>query len=265
VRVFLDIGAHTGETLDEVLKQKYAFDRVICFEPSQTCMADLSVYVKKDSRVEVHQIGLSNTNGVETLFNPGELNGSIFSEDINLDDAQETITLVDAHAWYANNIDASDFVVIKTNCEGSEVNIIDSFLNGDTFKQFYSLLITFDIRDYPSLAYKEIEARKRLKASGYKNFCFSDDVMIGPTHEKRIENWLSLFGVDIPLESIEDLKKKFDTNFQKFSKKSGNFVRLEIKVKRIFGYQNLPSPIKKILRMVKRIFRMNRERSIDGS
>lgn len=218
MRVFLDIGAHTGETLDEVLKQKYAFDRVICFEPSQTCMADLSVYVKKDSRVEVHQIGLSNTNGVETLFNPGELNGSIFSEDINLDDAQETITLVDAHAWYANNIDASDFVVIKTNCEGSEVNIIDSFLNGDTFKQFYSLLITFDIRDYPSLAYKEIEARKRLKASGYKNFCFSDDVMIGPTHEKRIENWLSLFGVDIPLESIEDLKKKFDTNFQKFSK-----------------------------------------------
>ena len=115
------------------------------------------------------------------------------------------------------------------------------------------------------MAYKEIEARKRLKASGYKNFCFSDDVMIGPTHEKRIENWLSLFGVDIPLESIEDLKKKFDTNFQKFSKKSGNFVRLEIKVKRIFGYQNLPSPIKKILRMVKRIFRMNRERSIDGS
>lgn len=265
MRVFLDIGAHTGETLNEVLKKKYAFDRVVCFEPSQTCMADLNEYVQKDSRVEVHQIGLSNTNGIETLYNPGELNGSIFSEDINLDDTKETITLVDAHAWYAANIDDSDFVVIKTNCEGSEVNIIDSFLDGATFKKFYSLLVTFDIRDYPSLAYKEPEARKKLNASGYKNFCFSDDVMIGPTHEQRIENWLTSFGIDLPSESIEDLKKKFDSNFLKFSKKSGNFVRMEITMKRLFRYQNFPTPIKKILRLMKRIFRMNRERSIDGS
>ena len=100
----------------------------------------------------------------------------------------------------------SDFVVIKTNCEGSEVDIIDSFLKGNTFNYFYTLLITFDIRDYPSMAYKELEIRRRLKASGYINFCFSDDMMIGPTHEKRIENWLTSFGVDLPSVSVEDLK-----------------------------------------------------------
>ena len=44
MRIFLDIGAHTGETLNEVLKEKYAFDRVICFEPSNICMPSLKKY-----------------------------------------------------------------------------------------------------------------------------------------------------------------------------------------------------------------------------
>jgi FkbM family methyltransferase len=264
MRVFLDIGAHTGETLDEVLKDKYAFDRVICFEPSQTCIQALNKYAIKDPRVEILQIGLSNEDSTKTLYNPGELNGSIFSENDSEDDVKESITLVDADTWYSKNLDPSDFVVIKTNCEGSEVNIIDSFLKGNSFNYFYTLLVTFDIRDYPSMAHKELEIRKRLKASGYKNFCFSDDMMIGPTHEKRIENWLSSFGVDLSSEPVEVLKKKFQKNFLKFSNKSGNFVRLEIKVKRILGYKNLPDPIKAILRLFKRLLRMNRERSIDS-
>ncbi|MDA9344670.1 FkbM family methyltransferase, partial [Gammaproteobacteria bacterium] len=227
MRVFLDIGAHTGETLDEVLKAKYAFDRVVCFEPSETCLEQLNEYAAKDSRVEIHQIGLSNSSGKQTLYNPGALNGSIFSEEENLGDSQESIELVDAHSWYSKNLDTSDFVVIKTNCEGSEVNIIDSFLKGGAFKNFYSLLITFDIRDYPSLAYQELEIRKRLKASGYNNFCFSDNMMIGPSHEKRIENWLTSFGVDLPMLSAEELRKKFNKNFIKFSNKSGTFIRIE--------------------------------------
>ena len=262
MRVFLDIGAHTGETLNEVLKEKYAFDRIVCFEPSETCLDSLNEYVARDSRVEIHQIGLSNSSGQQTLYNPGELNGSIFSEEENLSDTQESITLVDAHTWYSENLDPSDFVVIKTNCEGSEVNIVDSFLKGDTFQYFYTLLVTFDIRDYPSLAYQEIEIRQRLKSSGHKNFCFSDNMMIGPTHEKRIENWLSSFGVDCPAESIDQLEQRFNKNFVKFSRKSGTFVRLEIAVKRAFQYQSLPVPVKKFLQLLKRLLRMNRERSV---
>ena len=264
MRVFLDIGAHTGETLEEVLKDKYAFDREICIEPSQTCIKALNEYANTDSRVEILQFGLSNEDSIKTLYNPGELNGSIFSEDESKEDIKESITLEDAHTWYSKNLDPSDFVVIKTNCEGSEVDIIDSFLKGNTFNYFYTLLVTFDIRDYPSMAYKELEIRRRLKASGYINFCFSDDMMIGPTHEKRIENWLTSFGVDLPSVSVEDLKNKFQKNFIKFSNKSGNFVRLEINIKRAFGYKNLPDPIKAILRLFKRLLRMNRERSIDS-
>lgn len=262
MRIFLDIGAHSGETLNEVLKEKYAFDRVICFEPSNVCMPSLKQYADLDSRVEIQQIGLSNIDGEETLYNSGELNGSIFQEENGISDSHESITLADAHSWYLKNLNPSDFVVIKTNCEGSEVNIIDSFLKGHTFKNFYSLLITFDIRDYPSQAYKEVEIRQRLKNSGYKNFCFSDDVMIGPTHEQRIANWLKTFGVDQPHKSSDSLKEEFNINFIKFSKKTGILVRAEIKLKRIFKYQSLPSSVKKSLQFIKRVMKLNRERSL---
>lgn len=263
VRIFLDIGAHFGETLEEVLKEKYAFDRIICFEPSVTCLERLEQFAQKDSRVEVLQKGLSNSTGVEKLYNAGKLNGSIFLDGDLSNQKSESIKLVDASTWYSENIEKDDFVVIKTNCEGSEVQIVDSFLKGGTFEHFYSLLITFDIRDYPSLAYQEIEIRKRLEATSFVNFCFSDDVMIGPTHEKRIENWLTLFGVDLPNQSLDDLRKEFSKNLIKFSSKSGKITRLEISLKRFFNYQHYPAFIKNFFRLIKRLLRLNRERSID--
>lgn len=263
MRIFLDIGAHFGETLEEVLKEKYAFDRIICFEPSKTCMESLEKFAKKDSRVEILQIGLSNRTGTEKLYNAGELNGSIFAEEDGLDKNSESISLIDASSWYSKNISKDDFVVIKTNCEGSEVNIVDSFLKGNAFEHFFSLLITFDIRDYPSLAHQEIEIRKRLKSTNFVNFCFSDDVMIGPSHKKRIENWLTSFGVDKPDKSADDLRQAFSKNFLKFSSKSGKFTRLEISLKRVFMYQHLPAFIKNFLRLIKRLLKLNRERSLD--
>jgi len=263
LRIFLDIGAHLGETLKEVSKEKYAFDRIICFEPSKSCIETLEIFAANDPRVEVLQIGLSNITGIEKLYNSGELNGSIFAEDNSEDMNSESISLVDASTWYSKNISPDDFVVIKTNCEGSEVNIVDSFLNGNTFNHFYSLLITFDIRDYPSLAHQEVEIRKRLKATNFVNFCFSDDIMIGPTHEKRIENWLTSFGIDMPQKSQRDLREEFKENFIKFSSKSGKLARLEISLKRIFMYQRLPNFMKNLLRLIKRMLKLNRERSLD--
>ena len=87
--------------------------------------------------------------------------------------------------------------------------------------------------------------------------------MIGPTHEERIANWLKNFGIDQPLKSSEELKEEFDINFIKFSNKTGILIRAEIKLKRIFKYQSLPPPLKKSLQFLKRLLRLNRERSLE--
>ena len=127
-------------------------------------------------------------------------------------------------------------------------------------KNIYSFLVTFDIRENPKYQYRELEVRKKLKKQVIKNFCFSDDVMIGNSHEKRIENWLKLFGVDTAANDIELLRKRYQKVFYKFSSKSGLFVRWETKLKRNLGYKLFPNWLQSFLRFIKKTMGLNRER-----
>ena len=46
MKIFLDIGSHVGQTLLEVTKEKYAFDKIVCFEPSRVCLKELKNLLK---------------------------------------------------------------------------------------------------------------------------------------------------------------------------------------------------------------------------
>ncbi len=162
--------------------------------------------------------------------------------------------------WFACNTSADDYVVVKTNCEGSEVDILDSLMDGNIMKNIYCFLITFDIRNYEKSQHREVEIRKRLKKEKLTNFCFSDNVMIGITHEQRIEHWLTLFGIDSPSKDLDFLKKLHKKEFLKYSSKSGLFSRWEIRLKRSINYNNFPNWLKKLLRFSKKFLRLSRER-----
>ena len=41
MKISLDVGSHKGETLKEVIKSKYNFEKIYCFEPSKKCIKDL--------------------------------------------------------------------------------------------------------------------------------------------------------------------------------------------------------------------------------
>ena len=99
-----------------------------------------------------------------------------------------------------------------------------------------------------------------LKEQKVKNFCFSDDVMIGFTHEERIANWLQLFGIDSENKDVGSLRKKYRPAFIKYSSKNGVFVRWETILKRELNYQLFPGWLKSILRLVKGVFGLHRER-----
>jgi len=262
MKIFLDIGSHVGQTLLEVTKEKYAFDKIVCFEPSRVCLKELKKFAENDERIVICNFGLSNRNQDTELFHPGTLGGSIYKDDDYFVDKEkvEKIQLCDANEWFKNNTNPNDYIVVKTNCEGSEVDIIDSLIDGNFMKNIYSFLITFDIREHEEFQYREIEIRKRLKQEKLKNYCFSDDVMIGASHEKRIENWLTLFGIDSPSRDTGFLRKIHYKEFLKYSSKSGFVSRWEIRLKRIFNYSNLPEWFKNILRSFKRFLGLHRER-----
>ena len=262
-----------GETLHEVAKEKYAFDKIVCFEPSSLCLGKLKRFAAEDDRIIICEFGLSNRNEDVELFLPGTQAGSIY-KDIDtsggkkeiaskeITEEVEKIKLRDAKEWFEDNTSADDYVVVKANCEGSEVDIIDSLIDGNVMKNIYCFLITFDIRRYEEFQHREIEIRKRLKKEKLTNFCFSDNVMIGSSHEKRIENWLKLFGIDTKSKGIDFLRKSYEKEFLKYSSKSGFFSRWEIRIKRIFNYNNFPDWFKDILRFFKRILRLNRDRGL---
>ena len=218
----------------------------------------------KDHRIEICLFGLSNKNREAKLFLPGSLSASIIMEDgvqsTEVAEEAENIRLVDATEWFENNTNKGDLLVVKTNCEGSEVDIIDSLIDNDYLKNIYSLLVTFDIRNYKKLQHREVEIRQKLRAQKQKNFCFSDDAMVGISHSKRIENWLTLFGIDSDLSDIETLRAKYKNQFLKYSSKSGLFSRWEIRLKRSINYNNFPNWLKKLLRFSKKFLRLSRER-----
>ena len=271
MKIFLDIGAHIGETLHEVTKEKYAFDKIVCFEPSSFCLNQLKKFSSEDDRIIICEFGLSNRNEDVELFLPGTEAGSIYedgdpslsSPNIENDASikeREIIKLRDAKEWFEKNTNADDYIVVKTNCEGSEVDILESLIDGKIMKNIYSFLITFDIRHYQEFQQREIEIRKRLKKEKLINHCFSDNVMIGTSHEKRIENWLTLFGIDSPSKDIDLLRKLHQNEFLKYSSKSGFFPRWEIRLKRLFNYEYFPKWVKSALRFLKRILGLSRER-----
>ena len=262
MKIFLDIGSHVGQTLREVTKAKYAFDKIVCFEPARFCLNELKKFATRDDRIVICEFGLSNRNEEIELYLPGTLGGSIYIDEEHSVSKEEVekIKLCDANQWFENNISPDDYIVVKTNCEGSEVDVLDSLIDGNFMKHIYSFLITFDIRNYVEFQHREIEIRKRLKKEKLTNFCFSDNVMIGPSHEKRIENWLKLFGIDSPVKDVDLLRKSHEKEFLKYSSKNGFFSRWEIKLKRIFNYNNFPDWVKDFLRSLKRILGLDRER-----
>ena len=81
MKIFLDVGGHLGETLNEILKKKYYFDKIYCFEPSKKCFQSLRKF--KDSRLKIFNFGLSNKNQNIKLYNPGLVNASIFTNNKN--------------------------------------------------------------------------------------------------------------------------------------------------------------------------------------
>ena len=263
MKIFIDVGSHYGETVLEIAKDKYFFDKIYCFEPSKKCIPSLQNIADKDDRIKIFNCGLSNKNYKSRLFDSGSEAASIFQNNENNINDSEEISLLDAGDWFKDNTAEGSIIVVKLNCEGSEVDIVDSLIQSNEFEKIYNILITFDVRNFDHLKYKEIETRKKLRSLKYNNYCFSDNVMLGSTHERRIENWLSLFGVDTNISNLEALRKLYLENFKIYSNKTGFRQRLEGNIKNLMLYEKYPSSIKNFFRWIKRSLKLSRELDLE--
>jgi FkbM family methyltransferase len=186
MRVFVDVGAHYGETLDVALDPRWAFDRVFSLEPSQDCQRLLRLF--RDERITLVGRGLSDATRVAELYGAGLLGGSVYADKPQGSvSAPEIISLIRASDWLSENTSSKDIVFLKLNCEGSEADILDDLLKSDVLSRIESVYVDFDIRKIPSQAHRQVEIETRLRDAG-ASYVTPDDC--GAAGNPAVAIWL---------------------------------------------------------------------------
>jgi FkbM family methyltransferase len=194
VKVFLDVGAHEGETVRAVRDPKYAFDRIVCFEPAPACWPALDAI--GDTRVVVCRHGLWDRTGAFPLYDPGSSGASLFEGKFHRSPGAVTCRFVRASDWFCEHLPPGAEIYVKLNCEGAECDIVDDLLASGELRRVRSVVIDFDVRKIPALKHRERELRQRLAEAGLGNHALADDVMVGRTHRDRIQHWLRAAGAE---------------------------------------------------------------------
>lgn len=155
-KVFFDVGGFRGHSSLAALDPIFGFDRIFCFEPCPE--AAKAIRQIKDSRLVVVEAALSNRDGESELFHSGSLGASLFKDApyyqpsrLPTDKDVESIQTIDAARFISSYTSSCDKIWIKLNCEGSELDIITSFIEAGLNNRIANALIDLDARKIPSL------------------------------------------------------------------------------------------------------------------
>lgn len=192
-KIFLDVGGHLGQTLQEITKPNYHFDTIYCFEPMPVEFAHLRSVYGSIPNLEILNYGLANSTGPRNVYGTNaDMGASIYNTKADLDDP-ETFTqcmFMRSSEFFESKITQDDLVVMKLNCEGAEAIILNDLLDTGQIDKIDNVMIDFDVRKIPELVIQERIILERFKKIGFSRFSLAEDVMRGPTHQNRIRNWI---------------------------------------------------------------------------
>lgn len=189
--IFVDVGAHEGQTLEEVVKPRYGFDRIYALEPMPDQFAELVLRFGGHPGVTLLNAGLADQSGRLTLYGDNEaMDATLYAT--KRDTVDPTFTTECAF------LRASDFVgslppglvVVKLNCEGGEIPILDDLVSSGAIWGLHEVMIDFDIRKVDGHEAEEQRILGRLASIGFSRYSLSEEVMQGETHQERIAGWL---------------------------------------------------------------------------
>ena len=193
-KIFIDVGTHDGQTLEEVTKEKYGFDFILGFEPMIEQYKNVSEKFSENKKVKIFNIALSNKTAESFIYGDNKnMGSSLLPNKKDIDNSVKQICKTFRVSHFFNTcILESDTVFMKLNCEGSEIDILNDLIDTKEIFKIHNVMIDFDIRKCEGMEGMEgmvIEKKKKIQFKGY-SLC--DDVMIGNTHQERIANWLNI-------------------------------------------------------------------------
>lgn len=196
-RIFLDVGGHVGQTLNEIVSGKYDFDEIYCFEPMPREYEELVKRFGNDilkDKLKLVNYGLLDKTEERNIYGTNnDMGASIYQEKYDLDNKYMSTlcSFVEASEFFKNNISHDDLVTVKLNCEGSEILILDNLLKSKEIFKIDNVMIDFDIRKVIGRQHESEILLQQFKENNFTNYCLEYEVMVGNSHENRIANWIS--------------------------------------------------------------------------
>lgn len=189
--IFLDVGAHDGQTLEEVTKRRYGFSAIYAFEPMPAQYETLVERFGDNRDVRLFMFGLSDRDGVFPLYGHNrDMEASIYPEKRDVDSAVVTnCCFVSASAFFRDVLTGGEKAIVKLNCEGSEIPILDDLLDSGEITKAH-VMIDFDIRKVRGRQHDEERILRRFEEARFTDYVLSEEVMVGETHQERIAAWL---------------------------------------------------------------------------
>lgn len=182
--VFLDVGAHEGQTLEAVVDMD--FEHIYAFEPMPAQFARLQALFGDLPNVTLRNVGLAARNGAALVYGTNDdMEASLYPAKRDVD--SETVTLcefVRASDFFA---DLPEGLIVKLNCEGAEVEILNDLIASGQIWKIANVLIDFDVRKIAGMEHLEDETLKRLADIGFDRYSGWPQ---GATHQDRIRAWL---------------------------------------------------------------------------
>lgn len=199
--VFLDIGAHRGQTLWEVLQPYYAFDRIYAFEPMYKHYHILDHNHGDVEHLEILNFGLADCTKSMSLWGTNRRGAaSIYAEKANVDAQYETICdFVEASLFFRTHLSLDDINIVKINCEGSEIPILDNLIDTGEIWKITSASICWDSEKIPGMEGEEARVKRRLVDIGFDRHELPSGIsyLKGKSHQRRILYWLRKTGLPV--------------------------------------------------------------------
>ena len=208
-KIFLDVGAHIGQTLQEAIKDDYLFDAIHCFEPMSEPFAALgkmareanakpdpqnqNVFKLGEKTIILNNFGLANISGERIVYGSG-VGASLYGgdrrhEEQNIDRSlTATCAFVEASDYFRQHFVQNDLLIVKMNCEGAEVEILKNLLESGEIFKIANVMIDFDARKIKNMRTEPYKLIKRFRKQGFRNYNLHFEVMMGGTY--AIRNWL---------------------------------------------------------------------------
>lgn len=185
MRVFLDVGAHIGQTL--AAAKRWNFDRIVCFEPATQHLPALEALA--DERTSIRSFGLLDRTVDLPLYNVGGQGASLWKRP-ERSKASEMCSFVRASDWLNDQVPGCE-VWMKLNVEGAELDILTDLMDTGAIRRINYLLVMWDARKIPEIAPRMEEVRARLATYTRPIVTDSRDIPDAKTREERIDGWLA--------------------------------------------------------------------------